>query len=533
MENIINDSIKDYSKEKVKNNDSLNKVLKGSGIVLLGTIIGMFLSFITRIILARSFSQVEYGMYSIGFAIFSVISMISTVGMNEGAARQISYYNSKQNKKNLNNIISSSIIITLIIGFTLAGILFYLSDSIALYLFHNILLGYIFKIFSFAVPFSSLIIIFISIFRGFESVKPNVYFQQIGKNIAFLLLIIIVIIFNLNFKWVIWSFTFSTIIISFIFVIYINKKLVIKIKILNKKGLFISGWKLIYFSLPLLITAILNLIIGWTDTIMLGYYETSEIVGIYNIALPLAGLLPIGLTSMIFIYTPISSRLYSQNQFDELKRNYSILTKWVFSITIPILFIFLFFPYTVIKFLFGNSYVSGAIVLPVLSIGFFTHTFLGPNGSTLISFGKTKVLMYASLISAILNIILNILLIPSYNILGASIATTSSLILANVILSISLYYRFKVHPFTRNYLKPVIIMFIFILFYYFLFSKIFEIQVIHTILFFFSSILVYILILILTKSIEKEDLILLSSFEKKIGIKFSFVRKLLKKIGRL
>ena len=47
---------------------------------------------------------------------------------------------------------------------------------------------------------------------------------------------------------------------------------------------------------------------------MLGYYKTSEVVGLYNSASPLAKLLPIFLNSAGFIYPPLATALYAQGE---------------------------------------------------------------------------------------------------------------------------------------------------------------------------------------------------------------------------
>ena len=59
--------------------------------------------------------------------------------------------------------------------------------------------------------------------------------------------------------------------------------------------------------------------------------------------------------------------------------------------------------------------------------------------------------MWASLASAVLNVVLNVSLIPLIGITGAAIATASSLALANMILSTKLYFLSGIHPLTVEY----------------------------------------------------------------------------------
>jgi len=48
--------------------------------------------------------------------------------------------------------------------------------------------------------------------------------------------------------------------------------------------------KLLSFSVPLLAVSMLMMVMSWTDTLMLGYFKSPDVVGLYNAALPLANL---------------------------------------------------------------------------------------------------------------------------------------------------------------------------------------------------------------------------------------------------
>ncbi|MFB6187010.1 MAG: polysaccharide biosynthesis C-terminal domain-containing protein, partial [Halobacteriaceae archaeon] len=80
----------------------------------------------------------------------------------------------------------------------------------------------------------------------------------------------------------------------------------------------------------------------------------------------------------------------------------------------------------------------------------------GLNGAFLTAVGKTKLLMYISLTNMLLNVILNIILIPTYGMIGAATATISARIFVNVTKTTSIYRSYGIHPFKRNYIVPTI-----------------------------------------------------------------------------
>jgi len=509
-------------------NQSLQKIVKGAGIVFIGTILGILFGFTGRITVARFFTQSEYGIFSLALVLLNITGVIASLGFQEGSTRQIAYYRGKKDTEKVNEFILLSIQIAFITSILLALSLYYISDYISIWIFHESRLSTTLKIFSIAVPFFVLINILVSIFRGFDNVKPKIYFQNMLGSGLFLLLLIPVVMLNLSFYVAMCSFSASFIITCVFFLFYTAKK---SLFILKRKIYLFSptGKELILFSMPLLATTMLNTIMGWTDTLMLGYFETSKTVGLYNGALPLARLIPIALTSMVFMYTPIISQFHSKNLLDEMRRSYLILTKWVFSTTLPILFIFVFFPDVLLNFLFGREYIDASKTLQLLSLGFFIHTLLGPNGATLTAIGETKILMWASLVSAVLNITLNFSLIPLLGITGAAIATASSLALANIILSVKLYFLSGIHPFTKKYLGPIITSGILISLIYFITKSFLVVQMLHLIPLFLVFIIIYGLSLLLTKSFEEEDISMLLTIEKILGLDMSLIKRILKR----
>ena len=389
-------------------NQSLQKIAKGTGIIFTGTIIGMLLAFVSRVIIIRYITQSEYGIFSLALVLLNIFAMISTLGLQSGVTRQIAFFRGKKDSEKVSGIVKSSIQIALVASIFFSFFLFFLADIISVKAFHSPELSTPLKIFAIAIPFSVLIVIFTSIFRGFDRVEPNVYFQNILRNVLLLPLLGIVILFGLSFLGLLYAYLASTALTCIAFAAYAAKKLPIPVKGEKNANADSVNKELLFFSLPLLAISILGMIMHWTDTLMLGYFKTPDVVGLYNAALPLVNLIPVVLTSMNFLYVPIASQLYSQNLIGEMRSNYAILTKWMFALTLPLFLIIFLFPETVLNILFGARYIQAGMTLQILALGMFVNTFLGLNGATLIITGKTRLLMWTSLIGAIMNIALNI-----------------------------------------------------------------------------------------------------------------------------
>jgi len=487
-------------------NTSLKKVAKGTGLVFIGTILGTLLGLITRIITVRYITTTEFGLFSLAVVIVNILAILSSLGFENSVPRYISYALGKKEYTKVWATIKSSLKVSLLLSIILSFTLFFLSPKIA-NLFHKSSLITPIRILAFTVPLMVLSNLLISILRGLEDVKGKIYFQNIFPFGIKIILLSFVILLGLSFKGVLYAYLLGSL-FTLVLIIYYAKK---KISLFIPKGSnssFSLTKELVAFSLPLLGTSISTMIMGWTDTIMLGYFKSADVVGLYNVALPLSRFIALPLGALAFIYLPIASQLYAQGKLKEMKRLYASVTKWTFFITLPILLCMFLAPKSILSLLFGNKYIGASIALQLLVIGEFVHTFLGPNGMTMISLGRTGIILLCTLVSALSNIILNLLLIPKYGLAGAAGASAFSLALANILLSGFIFKFSTIHPFSKDYLKPVGITFIVSLVLFKLNLNIFLLIILISLLSLAS--------IFFTKSIDQEDIWLLEPLERKI-----------------
>jgi len=509
--------------------ESLLTIAKGTGIIFIGTIIGMGLEFLNRLLIVRHISQYDYGLYSLSFTILGIFTTISLLGLPDGVARFLGYYRGMENLENIKGIIPSTLFLGICGSIIAALFLFFFSNVISIKVFHSPSLVTALRIFALGLPFKALILILISIYRGFGDVKPQVYFKNIMQPVFFLFLIFGVFLLNKRFLGVIVALVIS---IFLTFILFLKKFIINDNLLQSNFNIQVTNIKeLMRFSIPLFFSSILGLILSQIDTLMLGYFKTPTEVALYNSAIPLVRLLPIILVSMAFLYTPIVSEMFSRKQIKEAERFYKVTTKWIFIFTYPIFLAFFAFPELILSSLFGQQYVGAALALQILSLGYITHVLFGLNGMSLICFGKTIFIMKQNMFVATSNVILNLLYIPSMGIKGAAIASTISYIMGNLIISIKLYLSYRIHPFTKNYTKlffsSIAIIIMLRLLNYFITPSIWFV-----ILIAICFLVFYFLLLLLTRSFGAEDITILKVIENKIGINVKPIKNILKRLIR-
>lgn len=202
--------------------------------------------------------------------------------------------------------------------------------------------------------------------------------------------------------------------------------------------------KIISESLPLVVSSFMIAIYYNLDMVMLGYMKPGEDVGIYSAAykIILVGIIPF--TLILNSFFPSLSKIGLKNslEFRNIMKQYSIL---MFSSGIIVTAIIYFNASTIIKIVFGNEYAKAAAPLSILALNLLVISINIFFGNPLIAWGKQKQYSFAIAFGAVTNIVLNILLIPRYTYIGASLAT----LMAEVAVFVGVFYLFNRYTFKK------------------------------------------------------------------------------------
>jgi O-antigen/teichoic acid export membrane protein len=442
-----------YSQEIEKH---LTTVTKQSGIVFTGKFIGYIFGLVSNFILARFYGPKILGQFALVMVTVNIISIFTIFGFNNGLVKYISRYRITNKTKRLNEITK--------IAFTY-GVLFSVIGAILLFLLKDIVANSIFKdsglvnclIYgSWLIIPLTLIKIFNGLYGGFKQLQYPVISNAIIGRIIFLIIVIISALLNFkNTPIVIASSLFAQILVVFYLVgkvstLKIDFKNILLIPIDNTlKEKKVKKEFLIYSS-TLILVSFMNIILHRIDKIMLGIYMTSEVVGIYNITVTVAGLITFLLVSSNMIFSSVISELYSVNKIKMLGNLYSTITKWMIIFTLPIFIAILFFPDTILNF-FGEAYTIGSTALVILALGQMINVFVGANGSILNMCGHEKLLLINNISVAIINIIFNAILIPKIGISGAALATGMSIAIINTVKILEVKFLFGIIPYNKEY----------------------------------------------------------------------------------
>ncbi|MDY4479230.1 MAG: flippase [[Pasteurella] aerogenes] len=161
------------------------------------------------------------------------------------------------------------------------------------------------------------------------------------------------------------------------------------------------------------------------DATLLGFLVNNEEVGYYNAAIKIKGVLLTFVTSLGIVLLPRLSYYIHNGMDNEFRMMLNKSMNFIFLISIPISVFFIVFADAVILILAGENYLASIFPLKIVML---TIIFIGVTNilgvQVMLPLGKDFQFLLSVLVGAIVNISLNLFLIPKYLSVGTSIATT-------------------------------------------------------------------------------------------------------------
>jgi len=219
----------------------------------------------------------------------------------------------------------------------------------------------------------------------------------------------------------------------------------------NRTRVSLELWR---FSGPRTLSGVFQVLVAWLDVLLVGAMASGRQSAAYAVASRYVVTGTFALSAMAIAIAPQLSRLFDRKELDTAQTLYRESTWWVMAATWPTLgLLVVFAPF--MMHLFGSGYGAGVTSLEILGLAMLLNTGTGSNGVALLMSGGSGVNLSISAMSLILNVGLNLVLIPRYGAEGAVIAWTGSIAFSSVVTTLMVYRRTRLQPFGGGYAAVV------------------------------------------------------------------------------
>jgi O-antigen/teichoic acid export membrane protein len=432
-------------KKKLGKGD-FSEVLRGGSIAFIYRIITMGISYLLMIFISRELGEEGIGIYNLSLAILGVLIMIGCLGFNTSVIRFVSQYNAKGWLSSIRSLYSSIIRVILPLALLLGVILFFLAPYLAQVVYEDPKLELPFRIVAFTLPFGILATVNVEFIRGLKKVHISELFRNLSLQIVTLLGLALAWFYGLEDEYPILFYG-----VGFFISMSFTSAFVYRFLKRSKRDPQVDEPKFVLkshllISLPMILTSFIQLINGKVDTLMIGIFETTAIVGIFSVAFKLSVITNFAIGALKTIAMPKISELFWEEKMTELNQVIQKSTQMIFAFAGPVSLVLLIFPEFILG-LIKEEFIAGATTLRIFALTQLINAASGMVAVFLNMTGNQVFFTKLVAVSTTLNIVLNWFLIPRYGMEGAAWASMFSIVLWNIIGAIFIYRKYAIMTF--------------------------------------------------------------------------------------
>lgn len=411
----------DFILKKIKLSEEKSKVVKNIYWATLGKVISLLGGLLVGIFVARYLGPKNYGLMNYVISYVSLFQVFATFGLDNIEIRE-------ESKKSLcvGDILGTSFILK--ISFAVVTILL-----IAITTYFNSNDGYtrlMIFIYSFSIILNSSNVIrnfFTSLVWNEYIVKTEIYRSILGAGIKILLLLL---------KAPLSAFIIACLLDVLILALgYFSSY---KKHIGNFKDWRFNKSIALYLikeSFPLLLSGTAVVIYQRIDQVMIGDMIDNASVGYFSVASKFVEVIIFIPNIMAQTITPILIRRFKEDYTNYLAyaQKFMDITVWL-SIIMAVFISCIANP--LIKFTYGNQYLSSVIILQIMSYKVVGMALSSCAGQMIILEGNQKYAFIRNVMGCILCVVLNLLFIPKWGIIGSSVVTVITTLFTGVLANV-------------------------------------------------------------------------------------------------
>ena len=386
-------------------------------------------------ILTKTLGADAYGIWSIIIVTISLLSPLALMGLTTAMIRFLA---AEKDKRSIQEGFYSVIFIVFFIGSVLSLAVFLLADSFAITILKDISAAPLIRIASVVIILQALDLASLEFFRAFGRMKKysGLMLLQTVAEVGF---VAYFVLSGFGLFGAVVSLLISRGITLLFGVSFVFKEIGFRLpKFYGLKGY-------LKFGLPLVPTALLGWITSSSDRYLIGFFSSSQMVGIYSAAYNIGAIVGFFGVPLQIILFPTISKLYEEGKDQEMKTYLAYSLKYFLLFTIPSIFGLCILSKQIVLIMTRPEFVAqGTQVLPIVAVGALFYGLYGAIFAWILIVAKrTRLVFVLVSLSAAMNLVLNVIFIPDYGIIAAAITT---LIAYLALLSFTIY-------FSRQYIK--------------------------------------------------------------------------------
>jgi O-antigen/teichoic acid export membrane protein len=426
------------------------RIATGGGLTLAATACSQVALMGIALVLARRLGRAEVGLYAQAYAVLTLLGVLSLSGVRTAVTRFVAVHWAEGDLGALRGTTRLSVTATLGAAAGLGVALFAAAPLLARAVFHDPALVLPLRFVAVALPAVSFMDTALATIQGFRSMRAFALISLVFEPVAKAALTCLLLWWGLGLPGAMAALLVSNVAGAGLAGVALRRRLgrVTVPPVYRPRELF--GFSMASWMASMATTGLI-----WADTLLLGVFRNSAEVGVYNVATRLVLLAGLAMPAINAAFGPRIADLHHRGRSQSLQQAYRAAESWTLRLYLPGFALIVAFPDDLLG-LFGKAFEAGAAVTVILAVGKLVDNATGPCGLMLNMSGRPVWTMVDNIAVLIVNVVLNLLLIPRYGIVGSAVAWAVSLVLVNLARLLQVWVLLRMLPFNRATLKGLV-----------------------------------------------------------------------------
>lgn len=396
----------------------------------------------TTTVIARSLGQDALGRYALAYAVLSLLSLLSLFGFRAALTRFVAVHLADAEPARVRALVRFTLIVATAASVLLGALLAILASPLA-DLFHDPGLATAFRVAGAALPAFTFRDLALAAIQGWRSQRAFALVGWFYEPIARFVLTAATLALGLGLGG-----AFGALLVgAWTAALAAGVALARRVRPTPRARVVLDVRGVLTFSFVSWGTTLASTGLIWADTLLLGGLADTGAVGTYTVASRLVSLAVFVMAPVNALFAPHFAHLHHSGDMARLATTYASATNWILRLSLPAFVVLVVYPSQLLE-LFGPGFRTGAEVTVVLAVGQLVNAGTGPCGTLLNMSGRVLLNLVNNSVILLLNIVLNVLLIPPYGIVGAGVAWSVSLVLVNLVRLLQVRLLMGILPFT-------------------------------------------------------------------------------------
>lgn len=406
--------------------------MRGSTWLLLGRLSAVFMGMATQVLLVRSLSKDDFGIWALGLALALGLQIVVSLGHNRVLSRFFAIYRERRDAGSLRGLLLMEALLILGLGtLSVAGALAWHGglapedQNRQLVLVVMIILA----------PLQALEELLENLFAAFGRVWTIVVRQHVILPLLRLLVVVVLTGVDADVVWIAAGYVAVSATGLGFYALMLAR--------LGRTDLAFTGpsstrrrmpvSEVFAFSIPLLSGELVYLVNGTVSVLALGAASGALAVGALRAIIPFADANLLVRRQFFRLFLPLASALHEREEREAVKAAYWRTASWVAVLSFPVFALTGPFAEPLTTTLLGEAYSGSSRYLAVLSVAFFVNAAVGFNAELLQAIARLRYLTVVNVTTALTAGIALAVLIPRYEALGVTIVVATATVMQNVL----------------------------------------------------------------------------------------------------